>query len=191
MGARVWIQRHFALIVVSTLPAGCAGGSGNDPSAHRQTVPEAASTARRLGYSNLVKLLDDGVVSRSDVEEGYQLFAQCIERHGGSITTPTWNPVDSVNYGSSTGRAGLSLDQLADLLNHCASIRSLIEGTYVATHTAHVDESIIGEMRDCLVQEGIRVTTAQKIDKAVENLPPNDPHVAAVELCKSKFESAD
>ncbi len=158
-----------ALFLALTGVVGCSAGHDAaaelpDLTTYFDSVEAAAAYAEEQGLDLMAQILEDGTVTRGEVEEATREYIACRERAGVTITgTPQWDPLDRLNMlGFSADGDSYTSDEarLADA--RCETAHHYVSHWFETNTKPESDANFLRELEHCLAEESLPFVAGQQ-----------------------------
>ncbi|CAN3702713.1 hypothetical protein MMX123_02743 [Microbacterium sp. MM2322] len=148
--------RKFATIVAIgaglVLFSGCASAFVATP------VADAVKQLTESAPPEYAALVADGDVSADDYQAGFELFSDCMNAQGQTVSEPHLSPVDGMAlvWEATPGAGRAATEYSADLAD-CYDPYGTLEAIYNETGPGQMDEPLRAATQECLAAEGYQV----------------------------------
>jgi|GEM_PF-5917752 len=137
----------FALLIALT---GCASD--------QNVVADESSTQtlRDLGYEQQADFIEDGIVTKTEIENAAISLQACFEKEEQNLVIEGWNPIDNITflYLAKPG-PGTTDSQFSQVYDDCTNRHILhIQNHYRSNTDPHMDPEIMAQALVCLAADG-------------------------------------
>lgn len=168
-----------ALSLVLVLSA-CTSNAPQDPVSYDSLIERA----REIGSAAQVEALEDGVVSREELQSVYWDYGECLTAEGltledlGVNPVDGWRPLYNVWWPGKTDDAGWKLSETC----YDNTMRYASFG-FEMTHIDQMNPSFVADVLKCLSGVGVETTGEEQNLRELAPLGEDDPRLARVLDC--------
>lgn len=146
-------------------------------------VQQLADDARALGADQIVEILDDGDITRVELDEAARGFQDCYLAQGLTLDDPVLSPVDNVTL--EWPFPEIPQDSNSEAVTKCSQQWSIAAAAYSATHESFMEPGLSAYVAECLVDQGYEINSeaSKVLDFVGDPLKDNGAQRAAAEQC--------